>query len=121
MECGAECAGARGGTDGARVVLRFRLNPWAFKAHQLQVGTLSFPNCRAWRLGPTNDEGWYMGQCRYSHLAPAWGEFYEIVGEDDLRDAPDDWSRMAGTGNRHFLFYFRDETFECIASDWQYR
>jgi hypothetical protein len=29
-------------------------------------------------LGRTNDEGWYLGQCRFSKVAPTWGEFYHV-------------------------------------------
>lgn len=75
-----------------------------------------------WRLGAVNDEGWYTGQCRYSKIAPNWGEFYELLGEDDLRFKPTDWHALAPliSGQRHFIFYFRDETFECIAADWMF-
>ena len=64
-----------------------------------------------------------MGQCRYSRLAPAWGEFYELSGQDELRLAPNDWQVPAepGVGDCHFLFYFRDETFECLAADWRFQ
>ena len=53
---------------------------------------------------------------------PQCGEFYEITGPDDLRDLPDDWiiPDVQRNGEHHFLFYFRDETFECLASDWSY-
>lgn len=104
------------------IVLRFYLNPWAHDAKEWQKGTLSFLNCRAWRLGPTNDEGWYRGQCRYSKIAPAWGEFYELAGTDHVREQPDDWQATSrpGSGERHFLFYLRDETFECMASEWSF-
>jgi hypothetical protein len=33
---------------------------------------LTFTGARQWRLGPTNDEGWYRGQCRYVGIAPKW-------------------------------------------------
>ncbi len=71
----------------------------------------------------TNDEGWYRGQCRYTGIAPAWGEFYDVRCKDPLRDLPDDWHRLADDTDqaRHFLFYLRDETFECLAMDWSYR
>jgi hypothetical protein len=82
---------------------------------------LQFENCRQWRLGETNDEGWYMGQCRYSRVAPRWGEFYELTGEDGLLPKPRDWDMVPGDGDRHFLFYLRDETFECLASGWTRR
>jgi hypothetical protein len=33
---------------------------------------------------------------------------------------PSDWKvlRNGPPASRHFLFYFRDETFECMAADW---
>jgi hypothetical protein len=108
---------------GTTIALRFYLNPFQFPEFSVgAVGCLSFTGCSRWRLGSTNDEGWYMGQCRYSGIAPGWGEFYEVVGEDGCRDQPDDW-RTIGTDaadGRHFLFYLRDETFECIALAWSF-
>lgn len=106
--------------NGSVLTLSFLPNPRAHAAKQWQRSVLTFEDCDKWRLGPTNDEGWYAGQCRYSRIAPRWGEFYEIIGTDDLKDLPDDWivPAVRGNGSRHFLFYFRDETFECLASNW---
>jgi len=109
--------------DGADVVLRFFLNPFQFKQFQEEdVGGLRFSDCVRYRLGPTNDEGWYRGQCRYRAVAPAWGEFYELIGDDLLIDQPIDWVTVSPPSRpgRHFLFYLRDHTFECIASDWRF-
>ncbi|HET8922837.1 MAG TPA: hypothetical protein VFN26_07540 [Candidatus Acidoferrum sp.] len=85
-------------------------------------GFLRFKECERYRLGSTNDEGWHRGQCRYSKIAPEWGEFYEITGDDPLKFSPEDWIVLpeAASGRRHFLFYFRDNTFECIAADWHF-
>jgi hypothetical protein len=82
-------------------------------------GVVRFSACSRYRL--TNDEGWYHGQCRYSSVAPAWGEFYEIDGTDIRLDEPHDWRLIdeASNASRHFLFYFRDQTFECIATHWE--
>jgi hypothetical protein len=107
--------------SGADILLRFSLNPLQFPQFAFgDLGILRFLNCSRYRLGSTNDEGWYRGQCRYSRMAPAWGEFYEISGTDPHRDDPEDWkpASQASGASRHFLFYFRDETFECIAADW---
>ncbi len=106
--------------EGTIVRLSFFLNPFQFEAGEEEVGQLTFTGARQWRLGPTNDEGWYRGQCRYVGIAPKWGEFYEIIGDDPLRSAPLDWMKtIAGEWDgRHFLFYLRDETFECIADEW---
>lgn len=109
--------------DGADIVLRFILNPFQFKQFQEEdVGALRFSDCVRYRLGPTNDEGWYRGQCRYSAAAPAWGEFYELIGDDLLIDQPDDWVTVTQPSqpSRHFLFYLRDCTFECVSSDWRF-
>lgn len=106
--------------EASTVQLQFVLNSYAYSGNIDELARLRFVDCSAWRLGSTNDEGWYLGQCRYSRLAPSWGEFYELIGEDPLRDLPTDWYQPnpMGTGIRHFLFYLRDETFECFASDW---
>jgi hypothetical protein len=108
--------------SGDMVRLSFFLNPYEFDAFEGEMGALAFEHCSMWRLGPTNDEGWYMGQCRYSRTAPAWGEFYELSGEDDQRLTPADWHQFVPTplNRRHFLFYLRDNTFECFAADWRF-
>lgn len=105
--------------DGNTAHLRFCLNHMAYAATEGEEGHLAFPDCHMWRLGSTNDEGWHRGQCRYSAYAPAWGEFYELTGPDTL-SGPQDWHELAADGRRHFLFYFRDQTFECFAADWHF-
>ena len=107
------------GTD---VLLQFLLNPVRFLQFDPEDrGTLRFSTCSRYRLGATNDEGWYLGQCRYSSIAPAWGEFYELIGADPRLDEPKDWHvvNAASNASRHFLFYLRDETFECVATHWE--
>jgi hypothetical protein len=107
-------------SDNSDVMLRFTLNSFVFDRFRFgERGTLRFTDCSRYRLGGTNDEGWYLGQCRYSKIAPQWGEFYEIVGDDPLRYESTEWVTATGSGrDRHFLFYLRDGTFECIADDW---
>jgi hypothetical protein len=108
--------------NGSQVRLEFFLNPFAYQAEEEEIGCVRFSECSMWRLGPTNDEGWHAGQCRYSKIAPAWGEFYELLGHDSQRTEPTDWQvpKPPGSGDRHFLFYLRDETFECIAGEWKF-
>jgi len=107
---------ARLGND---VVLEFRLNPFQFK--KFSKGDRARLICRnSWRyrLGGTNDQGWYLGQCRFSKVAPAWGEFYEVQGDLRLESSPDDWVVLGPEPHapaKHFLFYLRDQTFECDA------
>jgi hypothetical protein len=107
--------------DDSEVVLTFLANSFQFpRFAENQRLRLQFMNARKYRLGPTNDEGWHMGQCRFSGEAPGWGEFYEVSGDLKLDRCPNDW-HMVGTvrpPGSHFLFYLRDETFECEADDW---
>ena len=107
--------------DGRDVVLTFRPNPLQFpRFAKDQRIRLRLTNSRRYRLGSTNDEGWYRGQCRFSGEAPAWGEFYEVSGDLKLEQGPRDWHVVEAVRppGRHFLFYLRDETFECEADGW---
>jgi hypothetical protein len=125
--------------DRGDLLFRFLLNILLYPEYQAaEAGVLRFRDCWRYRLGITNDEGWYRGQCRFSRLAPKWGEFYEVHG-DLLLDAtpnreaflvrgiqlepdPLEWVTIGKPGliSRHFLFYLRDQTFECDASDWAF-
>jgi hypothetical protein len=107
--------------NGADVLLSFFMNPFQFpEFSEDDRGMLRFSHSARYRLGATNDEGWDRGQCRFSKLAPVWGLFYEIVGDLRLNECPNDWEQIAlvTEAHRHFLFYLRDETFECDALDW---
>jgi hypothetical protein len=105
--------------DDCDVVLRFNLNAFEFPEFMVgENGVLPFVNSWRFRLGGANDEGWSLGQCRFSALAPEWGEFYAVVGDSESTKGPEDWVVMQTTSERsgtHFLFYFRDNTFECVA------
>jgi hypothetical protein len=108
--------------SGSTLVLRFLLNPWAYPADEGKVGCLKFTGCSRWHWDATNDHAWYAGTGRYAGSAPEWGEYYEIVGEDPEREGSGDWNRIAcEPDDRHFLFYLRDETFECFARSWSFR
>ena len=101
-------------------MFKFLVNAFQFTEFaEGEQGMLRFTGCQRYRLGPVNDDGWYAGQCRFSRLVPEWGEFYVVQGDAALLEAPQDWHTIAppsGIG-RHFLFYFRDQTFECAADE----
>jgi hypothetical protein len=108
--------------DGSDLLVTFYLNAYMYPQFQEgQAARLRFTDCWRYRLGRTNDEGWYLGQCRFSGVAPAWGHFYEVSG--DLKDSGSvQWETGPASPNqssRHFLFYFRDDTFECDAAEWR--
>src|SRR5437868_5815290 len=55
---------SRSGDD---VILEFDLNAFRYKKFvEGDRGRLIFRRCWRYRLGSTNDEGWYHGQCRFS-------------------------------------------------------
>ncbi len=116
----AESVHVRGGD----VILEFALNAFQYTAFsEGDRGRLAFRGCTRYRLGPTNDEGWYRGQCRFSSLAPGWGEFYEVSG-DLLDDRVSGWTAIGAASSqgptRRFLFYLRDSTFEVDAQGWAF-
>lgn len=106
---------------GENLILSFR--PGFYEPAKLDgcfVVGITFDRCARFRFGSVNDEGWYRGQCRFGRMAPAWGEFYEVSGDLRLDQVPGDWDSRIKQGNclKHYLFYFRDEEFECDADDW---
>jgi len=105
--------------DSGDLLLIFRLNAFQFaNFREDDLGILRFVSCTKYHLGGPNDEGWYLGQCRFSKLAPAWGEFYRIQGETFGLASPEEWKLISHSHDRpkqHYLFYFREETFECFA------
>lgn len=109
--------------DGSELLLQFYVNALQFPEFvEGSSATVRFKTCNRYRLGPTNDEGWYLGQCRFSRSAPSWGEFYQITGDPELLLAPTDWRALSAIDrpeSKHYLFYFRDETFECLADSWE--
>jgi hypothetical protein len=108
------------GTD---ILLRFYLNAFIYEQFQEdELGVLRFVDVTRYRLGSTNDEGWHRGQCRFSQLAPEWGEFYTITGDAALLNQPTDWKQIGHQHQApsHFLFYFRDATFECVCRRWEF-
>lgn len=111
-------------TIDGELVLTFLPNPFQFRGFfEDQRVRVVFTGAWRYRIGKVNDEGWYRGQCRFSQVAPAWGEFYEIHGDLRLDACPNDWQELRPKPTedvRHFLFYFRDEEFECDAVDWRF-
>ena len=84
------------------------------------IGEIIFTDCSRFRLGTLNDEGWYRGQGRFADIPHQWGEFYEVFGDLRLDSFSDDWNTHVPDVARrsHYLFYFRDEDFECDARCW---
>ena len=81
---------------------------------------IRFINCSLYSLNTCNDEGYYYGQYRTNPNELPWGEFYEIKSGLD-RNMPNPIVKIAddNSDKKHFIFFFKDETFECIASEYE--
>lgn len=79
-----------------------------------------FRNCSKYSLNRCNDEGYYYRQYRTNQSELPWGEFYEIKAGLN-RDFPEPVVQLkVDTSNkRHFIFFFKDEIFECLTDDYE--
>ena len=110
--------------DGNDLKLTFFMNSFQFPEYnEGDQGEITFINCSRCRMGILNDEGWYRGQGRFKGIYHRWGEFYEVDGDLRLELVPDDWEAGVSptTDHTHYLFYFRDNDFECDAERWELR
>jgi hypothetical protein len=75
-----------------------------------------FKNCEKYTLNSCNDEGFYYGQYRIKPTELEWGEFYELINYND-RNFPKQiiLENNTNTKRKHYIFFFKDETFEIIA------
>lgn len=107
------------------IELSFLLNPFEFEhIDNGEVGKLEFNNVYAYRLGSTNCEGYFHGQFRYKNEQLPWGEFYELFDSKWEQDFPNDKIIVQESINKkqlcHFIFFFRDNTFECLATEFKF-
>ena len=107
------------------IELTFLLNPLVYQhIGDDDKGTLEFFDVYAYRLGATNDEGYFLGQFRFKNEQLPWGEFYELFDSKWKNDFPDDKVVLDDSINksklRHFIFFFKDEIFECLALNYQF-
>lgn len=103
------------------LVMDVFLNYFAFDNYSKgDKAKIVFINCSKYSLNTNNDEGYYLGQYRTNPSELPWGEFYEIKG--GLNSSfPEPVVELSNDLNnkRHFIFFFKDETFECLANDYK--
>lgn len=104
--------------DGA-AELDFLLSRELNGASVWEEATVRFSNCSRWDWDASDDHAWCSRQSLYAKQSPKWGEFYEVLGEETL-GGEIDWEIISAdpANARHYLFCFRDETLDFIASDW---
>lgn len=107
--------------------LEFYLNHYIYPhIKEGQKGVLVFSDCYMYRLGSPNDHGFYLKQYRYSPDDIKWGEFYKLIDSNWKNDFPADKivsnKNLKNVDNlKHYLFFFRDNTFECIAKSYNFK
>lgn len=105
----------------ADVIIEFYLNAFVYEEFSEEdKAKITFHNCLQYRCGAPNDEGFFQyGKSRYKKHGVKWGEFYLVHNSDWEENFPNP-IKVCDVNNplQHFLFYFRDETFECIASSY---
>ena len=109
---------------GPNLLLSFQMNSFQFADFaEGDIGEIVFTDCARFRLGTLNDEAWFKGKSRFTSCRHKWGEFYEIRGDLKLDALISDWESRISVldGLNHYLFYFRDEDFECDAAGWDFR
>ena len=97
------------------------LNHYAFENYKVgDKAKIRFINCSIFSLNTCNEEGYYYGQYRTNANELPWGEFYEIKSGLS-RELPEPVVQLSTDliNKRHFLFFFKDETFECLADDFK--
>jgi hypothetical protein len=111
--------------NGSNLLLSFYMNHLLFNNFsQDDIGIIEFYNCIQFRMGEPNDEGFFRFGDGYKQYGIEWGEFYRISGSEwkthfespvyiHANPHPEELS--------HYLFYFKDETFECIAIGFDFR
>lgn len=106
---------------GNDVILEFYLNPFQYKQFsEDDRAKITFHNCYQYRYGYPNDDGFYSyNQSRFKKYGVKWGEFYLVHNSNWKDEFPEPIivGRYADNTN-HYLFYFRDGTFECIAKSY---
>lgn len=107
--------------DGIDLIMEIYLNHYQF--NQFNEGDkvkIRFKDCAKYSLNTCNDEGYNYGQYRIKPTELVWGEFYEIKNGLD-RNMPHPVVKIQNDNQerKHFLFFFKDETFECLASDFE--
>mgnify|MGYP000489436363 CR=1 FL=1 len=108
------------------IKLTFLLNSFVYQhIDDDDTGSLEFFEVYAYRLGSTNDEGYFRGQFRFKNEQLPWGQFYELIDSNWKKDFPLDMVILNDAINksnlRHFIFFLRDETFECLAVEYQFK
>lgn len=109
--------------EGTSATLDFFVNCFIYeKFKEGDKARLTFLNCFKYSFNSMNDEGHYRGQYRYKYTDLPWGEFYKLDTnwETDFPIRHTTLTEMADKSKlNHYVFFFKDNTFECIAESYR--
>ena len=83
---------------------------------------VTFLNCHKYSFNTMNDEAYFMGQYRYKNFYLPWGEFYRLNTnwQSDFPNNPIVITSLVNEAKlNHYIFFFKDNTFECVAQDYE--
>ena len=108
--------------NGNTIILDFYVNYFLFhKFKEDAKAIITFKNCHKYSFNSMNDEGYYQGHYRYKYTDLPWGEFYKLNSNWQI-DFPDEHIVLSPVADlinlNHYLFFFRDNTFECVAESY---
>ena len=106
---------------GKNLIMEIYLNHYMFDSFvEGDKARITFENSSKYSLNSCDDEGYYYGQYRINWKQLEWGEFYEIISGLE-RKLPKPIAQLSDDSDnkRHFLFFFKDETFECLADNYK--
>lgn len=111
--------------EGNTIFLEFFLNDEDTEedTEEDKKSVLKFSNCHKYSFNSMNDEGYYLGQYRYKYTELPWGEFYKIETnwESDFPESSIELKELLNKDSlSHFIFFFRDNTFECVAENYEF-
>ena len=87
--------------QGDDLVLKSFVNGFEFREFEEdEVGILRFVLWERYRMGSPDDVGWRRGRCKFSAIAPKWGEFYGVEGDASLLESPADWKLVRPSHGR---------------------
>jgi len=108
--------------EGNSVILNFFVNYFMYKKFKEgDKAKVTFINCLKYSFNSMNGEGYYMGQYRYKNTDLPWGVFYKLDSK---------WATVFPTqciilsqkrdnaALNHYIFFFKDNTFECVAENY---
>lgn len=112
--------------DQKNLILSFELNYFKFPFKEDQIGEIIFNNCYSYQSGKPNDEGFYLKDNplwnKENFPDIEWNCFYEVHGVPDSYvqnfKAVDENQNTSLTKLKHYVFFMKEETFECLAESY---